>query len=385
MLRTVEKARERTDWSVARILAQLGLKPGRYYEWVRRRDRNRLEDRPSLPLSLEELLEEEVEAIKRYALGHPKDGYRRLAWMMVDEDVAYVSPSSVYKVLRAANLLCRWKPRDGTGPGRIPSPERPHERWHMDLMYLWVGGRWYFLVCVLDGYSRYIVHWELLMSMRAEETRDVAQRALELYPGEHPAIVSDNGSQFTSREFRKLVKRLLLEHIHIRRQHPESNGRLERFHRSTREALSEVETEDYYAAREAIRQWVEYYNQERLHAGIQYLRPVDYFAGNPEARLSERGAKLDSGRAHRRRQNAARRRMLEEAPSRPPQVGEAPAWDASTASTVAAGGTVNCESAEETAGPSEGTAQPSCCVSGEVAGRLPADGYPNVTAPQEQD
>ena len=153
--------------------------------------------------------------MKEFALQYPRDGYRRLSWMMVDQDVAYLSPSSVYRILDDFDLLSRWKP--STSVGRKPEPpSRPHEQWHTDLMYLWIRGRWYFFIGVLDSFSRYIVHWDLLSSMTASDVTDVVHAALEKHPGLKPRIVHDNGSQFTSKDFRKLVKQFSLKQIRIR-------------------------------------------------------------------------------------------------------------------------------------------------------------------------
>jgi len=173
-------------------------------------------------------------------------------------------------------------------------------------MYLRVRDTWYFLVTVLDAYSRYVVHWELLTSMRAADVQLVIQEALER-TGASPQIVSENGSQFTGRDFKQLVRMFELEHIQIRTYHPESNGVLERFHRTTREALEEGELENLSRARELIGRWVEHYNAERLHAALCYLPPEEYYRGDPETRLAERREKLE--RARKRREQINRQRL----------------------------------------------------------------------------
>ena len=86
--------------------------------------------------------------------------------MMLDADVVAVSPSSVYRVLKAADLLSRWNrtpSKKGTG---FTQPEKPHQHWHIDIAYINVRGTFYYLCTVLDGCSRFIVHHELQESMK---------------------------------------------------------------------------------------------------------------------------------------------------------------------------------------------------------------------------
>ncbi|MEO0263408.1 MAG: DDE-type integrase/transposase/recombinase [candidate division WOR-3 bacterium] len=182
-------------------------------------------------------------------------------------------------------------------------PTRPDEQWHIDIMYIYIKGRWYFFVGVLDSYSRYIVYWDLVLSMDQGSIKGVIQEALEKNPGKKPRIVHDNGSQFISKEWRKLIKEYGLEDIRTRKNHPESNGKIERFHRTIREALSEEGIRDYWHAIEVIGEYVRYYNEKRLHAGIRYLRPVDYYRGNPEERIRERKEKLEKGLKERIEKN----------------------------------------------------------------------------------
>jgi len=312
-LALIELTQERTAWKLDRILRSLGITKSRYHAWARHRAIDTLTDRCSRPVTeLDALLTEEKEAVKQYALLHPKDGYRRLTWQMVDEDVAFMSASSVYRVLSEADMLYRWHRPTHTGTVP-PKPTRPNERWHTDIMYLRVEDTWYFLVTVLDSYSRYVVHWNLLGSMAAWDVTLVVQEALELarknYPGASdvkPAIVSDNGTQFTSKDFKQLIRHFELEHIRIRTYHPESNGVLERFHRTTREGISDEDLKNLTRAREIIARWVKHYNEKRLHAGLGYLQRAEYYHGDPEARRNERRVKLARAREERRKINHER-------------------------------------------------------------------------------
>jgi len=143
----------------------------------------------------------------------------------------------------------------------------------------------------------------------------VVQEALALvrrdYPGASevkPDSVSDNGTQFTSKDFKQLVRHFELEHIRIRTYHPESNGVLERFHRTTREEIADEDLKNLARAREIIARWVKHYNEERLHAGLDYLQPAEYYHGDPEAIRSERKVKLAHAREDRRRINELRQK-----------------------------------------------------------------------------
>jgi putative transposase len=298
VLAIVPQAVTRTGWSVRRILKRLGIARTVYYEWCARAAARRLDDLVPGGRCMSAVLPEEKEAVITYALAHPKEGYRRLAWMMIDADVACLSPASVYRILNDADLLYRWKRSCRTGE-KPAAPTRPNQRWHTDIMYLRVADTWYFLVTVIDGYSRYVVHWELLTTMCAADVRLVIQHALESQQLKDVEIVSDNGSQFTSADFKALVRRFELQHIRIRTYHPESNGTIERFHRSTREALEDKDLRNLSRARELIAQWVTHYNETRLHAALQYLPPAEYFSGEPERRLSERHEKLERARQQR--------------------------------------------------------------------------------------
>lgn len=283
-------------WAVA----QLGLSAATYYRWRRRVRAGQPGERSDRGGEHGPLPEEAAAAIA-YARAHPRDGYRRLAWQMVDEDIAYLSPSAVYRLLDQHDLLYRWKRSSPSGGARPTEATRPDEVWHTDLLYLWANGRWYFLVSVLDAYSRFIVDWELALTLVAVEVTDLVARALEGRPGIQPRIVHDHGSQFVAKEWRQLVAQFELVDIATRVRHPESNGRIERSHRTVREeALSDRELHGFVQAKEVLAAWVGFYNEQRLHAALHYLRPADYYQGDPQALLAERQRKLTE--AARRRQ-----------------------------------------------------------------------------------
>ncbi|MCB9503064.1 MAG: IS3 family transposase [Deferribacteres bacterium] len=304
ILRYINQIQARSDQPLAWVLQHLDLSRNTYYRWRQRAARGELDDKPSFQLNLEAALPEEIDAVIRYALEHPADGYRRLAWMMIDEDIAYLSPSSVYRILSDKDLLYRYK-RSQRSSGRYDfKPTAAHQQWHTDILYLWVKNRWYFFVGILDAFSRYIVHWELLESMSGADVRAVLQSALKKYPGVRPRLVSDNGVQFKGDDFKALIKEFQLKEIKIRIAHPESNGAIERFHRSLREeAIGEDIPQNKYDAIDTIASWVTYYNEQRLHAGLLYLKPVNFLNGEQDKLLAIRRKKLIKAARIRRNKN----------------------------------------------------------------------------------
>jgi transposase InsO family protein len=298
ILESVQQARERSGRPVEEILAQLGLPAATYYRWKSRAQEGRLADRLVVPRRQVLLpTPEEMAAVCAFALAHPQMGYKRLTWQMVDENVVCLRPYQVYRILGEHNLLCRRQAPPPQPLKRPQEPDHPDEVWHIDLMYLYIPPRWYYLVDILDSYSRFLVHWSLNLTMHAETVTLTVQEALERLPerphaGE-PKLVHDRGSQFLSAEWRAFVAGAGVTDIKTRVAHPESNGRLERLHRTHREeGLSEEDLSVYYKALDAMAGWSDYYNYQRPHSALKYLRPIDYYRGDPEARLAERERKL---------------------------------------------------------------------------------------------
>ncbi len=300
MLALVQRTHTHSRWSIVRILRALGIPRAVYYAWQGRAATAALADKvPQAPRTLQ-LLPQERDAIVTYAQTHPTLGYRRLAWSVVDADVAAASPSAVYDVLRGAGTLYR-PPAEERSLRRPPLATRPDQRWHLDVLYLWVLGRWYFLVTVIDAYSRYIVAWELCWTLTDDAMALVLRTALDRTPGARPEIVTDNGPEFVGRDFLLACKAESLKHIRTRISHPQSNGTVERYHRTFRqEGWQGAAPEDYPAAVALITEWVQTYNTVRLHSALQYLTPWDYYRGDPARRITERKQKLQTARTRRR-------------------------------------------------------------------------------------
>jgi transposase InsO family protein len=247
------------------------------------------------------LTEEEKRAIVEYHDRHPLEGYRRLTFMMLDDDIVAVSPASVYRVLKAVGRLDRrsWAPsKKGTG---FVQPLAAHEHWHVDISYLNIAGTFYYLCSLLDGCSRAIVHWEIREAMKELDVETIVQRALEKYPGEKPRIISDNGPQFIAKEFKQFVREGGLTHVRTSPYYPQSNGKLERWHGSLkRECVRPAAPASVEEARAKVAQYVKHYNEVRLHSALGYVAPVDKLTGLDKEIFAERDRKLEEARARRK-------------------------------------------------------------------------------------
>jgi transposase InsO family protein len=184
----------------------------------------------------------EKQAIVQFHDQYPLEGYRRLCFMMLDRDVVAASPASVYRVLKGAGVLPnRWNKPSRKGTGFV-QPLAPHEHWHIDFSYVNVGGTFYYLCSILDGVSRFIVHWEIRQAMKEADAEIVLQRAREKHPEARPRIISDNGPQFIAKDFKELLRLWQTSHVLTSPHYPQSKGKLERYHRTLKEAAIRPKT-----------------------------------------------------------------------------------------------------------------------------------------------
>ena len=309
----VQQTKRRSGWPALRTLQQLGVSRASYYRWRKESQQPQLlPPAATQPVQAYEATDEEKRAVRSYALKHPGIRHRELAWRMVDEGVAYLSPSSVYRILKGENLVCPWRRRTKRTRGEEEKARHPDEIWATDLMYVVIGGRTYYLVNFLDEYSRMIVHHALVPSMDGMTVSIEAQGAIEKLlrerGGEIPArgmprLRSDNGSCYISREFRGVLDEHGLNHNRIKPHCPEENGVVERSNRTLREALEGEELTDLLQARGVIARIIEWYNAERLHSALGYLRPMDYYRGVPAQLHEQRRRKMAEARHCRRETN----------------------------------------------------------------------------------
>jgi putative transposase len=295
----VNRWTERAELPAKKLLAWLELAASKFHQWQKRYGRpNAHNGRMSRDGWLADW---EKQAILDYHDRHPLDGYRRLAFMMLDDDVVAVSPSSVYRVLKQAGRLDRnWQKPSKKGTGFV-QPLRAHEHWHVDVSYLNLGGTFYYLCSLLDGYSRFIVHWEIRESMTERDVETIVQRGLEKFPGTRPRIISDNGPQFIAKDFKEFIRLTGITHVRTSPYYPQSNGKLERWHgtlKGERFRLAAPTALD--PARRVVAAFVAHYNQVRLHSALGYITPVDKLAGLEDVIFAERDRKLEQARGQRR-------------------------------------------------------------------------------------
>jgi transposase-like protein len=295
----VRRWSERTEIGVGRFVSWLGITGSKFYTWRERYGRVN-EHNAWIPRDF--WLEAwEKKAILQFHFEHPLEGYRRLTFMMLDAEVVAVSPSSVWRVLKQAGCLSRWKgkpSRKGTG---FEQPSRPHQHWHIDVSYINLSGTFYYLCSVLDGYSRYIVHWDLREAMKESDIEVILQGAKEKHPEAKPRIISDNGPQFIARDFKEFIRISGMTHVRTSPFYPQSNGKLERWHKSLkRECIRPLTPLTLDDGVRLIETYVDYYNTVRLHSAIGYVTPQDMLAGRQAEIHAARDRKLERARQLRK-------------------------------------------------------------------------------------
>jgi transposase InsO family protein len=302
----VRRWSDKTGIAVFSFLLWIGLATGKWHHWKNRYGKAN-EHNAWIPRD-HWLEESEKQAILTFQEQHPLEGYRQLTYMMLDANVVAVSPSSVYRVLKQAGVLERHnvKPsKKGTG---FVQPLMPHEHWHVDVSYINIAGTFYFLCSILDGCSRFIVHWEIRQTMKEGEVETIVQRGLEKFPGVTPRIISDNGPQFVAKDFKEFIRISGMSHVRTSPYYPQSNGKIERFHRTLKGDCIRTETplslED---AQRIVARYVEHYNMVRLHSAIGYITPKDKLEGKEKEIFAARDRKLEEARERRKTKRQAAR------------------------------------------------------------------------------
>jgi transposase InsO family protein len=297
---------DRADTSKKQLLRWIGLYEATYYKWVRSYG-VAYEHNGAIPRD-HWLQEWEKQAIIQFHFDHPLDGYRRLTYMMLDADLVAVSAATVYRVLSGAGLLSRKSSKTKTKGTGFHQPSGPHKHWHVDVSYLNICGTFYYMTSIIDGYSRAVVHQEIREQMTDQDVETILQRGHEKHPGQTPRIITDNGPQFISNDFKAFIRISGMTHVRTSPYYPQSNGKIERYHRTIKsECIRPGTPLSLEEAQRIVAQFVEHYNTQRLHSAIGYITPADMMAGRAEAIHAQRDEKLAEARTRRSESRQAAR------------------------------------------------------------------------------
>ena len=293
----VIKMVEGSELGVHQTLLRLGIAKSTFYKWYKAYlDKGMLGLEPKPPGNRRQwntIPEVEKTLVVELALEYSDLSPRELACKLSDTRGVFISESSVYRILKSRGLI--------TTPNHIllsasDSFEKKtmfvHEMWQTDFTYFKIiGWGWYYLSTIIDDYSRYIVHWELCSTMKAENVQSTIAQALiksELKTSQRPILLSDNGACYVSSELKDYLSTVNIKSIHGRVMHPQTQGKIERYHRSMKNI---VKLENYYHPEQlvdAIQDFVDYYNHQRYHESLQNVTPSDVYYGRQEQILQKR-------------------------------------------------------------------------------------------------
>ena len=277
-----------SELGVKRTLQELGINRSTFYEWYRNYLDDGFEglkpkssDRKTFWNKIPDL---ERNRVIETALDRPELSPRELAFHITDNQGWFISESSVYRILKERGLI--------TSPAWIvmaaadkftDQPVYVHQQWQTDFTYFKViGWGWYYLATVMDDYSRYIITWELCKNMESEDAKRVVDKAVleaGITDQERPRLLTDNGSCYISMEFKKFIKDEEFGHVQGAPYHPQTQGKIERYHRTMKNV---VKLENYFfpdELRSALESFVHYYNYERYHESLDNMTPADVYYG----------------------------------------------------------------------------------------------------------
>ena len=291
---------EQSHLPVHRTLEKLGVLPGSFYRWVDRYQSGgveALDDKPSKPSRVWNRIPDDVRAnIIDMALDQPELSPRELAACFTDTQRYFVSEASVYRLLKAHDLI--------TSPAFIvikaadefkDKTTAINQLWQTDFTYLKViGWGWFYLSTILDDFSRYIIAWKLCTTMKAEDVTDTLQLALaasgcdEARVIHKPRLLSDNGSSYVSADLAEWLDDTGMDHVRGAPHHPQTQGKIERWHQTLK---NRILLENYYLPGDLeahIGRFVEHYNHRRYHESLKNLTPADVYFGRGQTILLQR-------------------------------------------------------------------------------------------------
>ena len=309
----------RSDIGVNRTLRELGLHKSTFYKWynlyLEKGEAGFYSTSSSSRRQWNSIPEQEKNLVVELALEYPELSSRELAHRMTDEKGIFISESSVYRILKQRDLIPAPNHFLLSAANEFKDKTKfVHQMWQTDFTYFKViGWGWYYLSTVLDDYSRYIIHWELCDSMKAEDVKRTVNSAIEkakLKSKAKPKLLSDNGSCYISNELRTYLKDdLKMKQVHGKPMHPQTQGKIERYHRTMKNV---VKLNHFYHPEElveALEKFVENYNNKRYHESLKNLPPADVYFGRSEQILEKR-RQIKSDSIRKRRQLYFQQKLL---------------------------------------------------------------------------
>jgi putative transposase len=273
-----------------RVLAKLGISRSTYYRWRQGQNEQKRRFRPWNRVTPNE--ERRILAVARE---FPELSSRQLSAWITDHEGFAISESTVYRILRREGLVKRQEIRPEAAKEYHTRTTRPHQMWATDASYFRVvGWGYYYLVTVMDDYSRFILAWKLQKDMSANSFIEVIQEAVDAtgmtdVPVEdRTRLLSDNGAGYVSRTFRDYLRLVGISHILAAPYHPQTNGKLERYHQSIKREVNQLPYELPSQLERAIADFVDYYNYRRYHKALGNVAPADVLYGRREDILKRR-------------------------------------------------------------------------------------------------
>jgi len=308
---------EESELGVSRTLAELGIHKSTFYNWYNKylqQGYDGLAPKPRAQKSYWNRIPGQIRnLVLELALDTPELSPRELAHVIVDQHQYYISESSVYRILKAHGLIASpTHELTRAADSFKDQTTRCHQMWQTDFTYMKIiGWGWYYLSTVLDDYSRYIVHWELCSTMKAEDVTRTLENALykaSLTKQQKPKLLSDNGSCYISSELSDFLSEKGMDHVRGRPLHPQTQGKIERYHRSMKNV---IKLENYYLPGQLecrLQEFIDYYNNHRYHESLQNLTPADLYYGRAEKILRKRA--LTKARTMNKRKKYHMHQML---------------------------------------------------------------------------
>ena len=304
---------ENSELSIRETLRELAVPKSSFYRWYGRYQEEGYEglaDRGHGACRFWNKIPQQVQdEVVELALQEPEKSPREIAWQFTDEQAYYISESSVYRILKARDLIRRPVYQMIAASDKFENPtKRVNEMWQIDFTYFKIiGWGWYYLCTVLDDYSRYILAWRLAPTMTAADAQETLDEAIAKTALTHikvryrPRLLSDNGPSFLSGDFKAYLKQFHVQHIRSAPYHPMTQGKIERYHRSMKNV---VKLDTYFFPwhlQEAIGKYNQYYNEERYHESLGNVTPTDMYHGRAKEIQSRREQiKLKTMRERRR-------------------------------------------------------------------------------------